>query len=245
MEVIAARGPVLVFFFDFSQLNSVRALPYVIEWHRRYADLGLSVIGVQAPRFPFGADPGTVRTGIERLGVEFPVVIDDRQELWYSYGCEGWPSLFLWGRGGILQWFHFGEGDYRSTEEAIQASLGKPGADADLPEPMGAIRETDVQGIEVIAPGAELIPAEGRAWTIEDDGDGFDIEYEGGGIHVTAGGTGRLLTVIDGLPSEAIEIEGPGLYTLAEHGRHGSHRIEIELVGSPEIWSVSFSPAPA
>ena len=176
MEVIAARGPVLVFFFDFSQLNSVRALPYVIEWHRRYRDLGLTVIGVQAPRFPFGADPGTVRTGIDRLGIEFPVVIDDRQELWYSYGCEGWPSLFLWGRGGILQWFHFGEGDYRSTEEAIQASLGKAGADAELPEPMGAIRETDVQGIEVIATGAELIPAEGRAWTVAEAGDGFDHE---------------------------------------------------------------------
>ena len=64
-------------------------------------------------------------------------------------------------------------------------------------------------------------------------------------MHVTAGATGWRRTVIDGLPSEAIEIEGPGLYTLAEHGRHGSHRIEIELVGSPEIWSVSFSPAPA
>ena len=175
MEVIAARGPVLVFFFDFSQLNSVRAMPYVIEWHRRYADLGLSVIGVQAPRFPFGADPGTVRTGIERLGVEFPVVIDDRQELWYSYGCEGWPSLFLWGRGGILQWFHFGEGDYRSTEEAIQASLGKPGADADLPEPMGAIRETDVQGIEVIAGAggpADAAVQQYLAGRLEDAGSG-------------------------------------------------------------------------
>ena len=132
-----------------------------------------------------------------------------------------------------------------TARTAIQASLGKAGADADLPEPMGAIRESDVQGIEVIAPGAELIPAEGRAWTVEEDGDGFDIEYEGGGIHVTAGASGSLLTVIDGVPSEAIEIDGPGLYTVAEHDRHGAHRIEIELVGSPEIWSVSFSPAPA
>ncbi len=143
------------------------------------------------------------------------MVLDDRNLLWTGYGCEGWPSLFLWGRGGILQWFHFGEGDYRSTEEAIQASLGKAGADAELPEPMGAIRETDVQGIEVIAPGAELIPAEGRAWTIEEDGEAFDIEYEGGGIHVTAGRLRTASAHRDRRRShaEAIEIDGPGLYT--------------------------------
>lgn len=243
MEVIAARGPVLVFFFDFSQLNSVRALPYVIEWHRRYSPLGLSVIGVQAPRFPFGADLESVRAGVKKLGIEFPVVIDDQQELWYSYGCEGWPSLFLWGRGGLLQWFHFGEGDYRSTEEEIRKHLGKPGADADLPDLMEPVRPTDEQGIEVIAPGAELIPAEGRAWTVAEDGNGFDIEYEGGGIHATAAGHGTLQLRLDGEFIESVPIDGPGLYTLAEHDRHGSHRIEIGLDGDPEIWSVSFSPA--
>ena len=29
---LTAAGPVLVHFFDFAQLNSVRALPYVIAW---------------------------------------------------------------------------------------------------------------------------------------------------------------------------------------------------------------------
>ena len=31
---LTAAGPVLVHFFDFAQLNSVRALPYAIEWDR-------------------------------------------------------------------------------------------------------------------------------------------------------------------------------------------------------------------
>ena len=81
------------------------------------------MIGVQAPRFPFGADPATVAAGLARLGVEFPVAIDAERELWHAYGCEGWPSLFLWSLGGALAWFHFGEGEYLATEEAIQEEL--------------------------------------------------------------------------------------------------------------------------
>ncbi|MGK2931478.1 MAG: redoxin domain-containing protein [Solirubrobacterales bacterium] len=242
MPVLAAKGPVLVHFFDFSQLNSVRTLPYIEEWNRRYRDFGLRVIGVQAPRFPFGSDPAEVEAGLELLGVDFPVLVDDGLALWHMYGCEGWPSLFLWGRGGILRWFQFGEGDYRGTEVAIQESLLGPDAEPNFPEPMDPVRPSDAEGIEVIAPGAELIPIDGRPWT-PTDGNVFDVEYEGGGVHATATGSGALVLAIDGEPAGQVEIDGAGLYTLAEHDRHGKHRIEIALDGDPGIWSVSFSPA--
>jgi hypothetical protein len=273
MAPLAAKGPVLVHFFDFSQLNSVRTLPYLIEWHRRYETMGLRVIGVQAPRFPFGADPETVRAGLERLGVSFPVVIDDQRILWNSYGCEGWPSLFLWGRGGRLKWFQFGEGEYRSTEEAIQAALAGPpdrcssaepeqdedtatateGTNGDrpdegrMPEPMSPLRPTDAEGAKVVPPGAELMPAGDRSWTIEEDGDFLEVTYEAGGVHATASGAGSIAFRLDGERTGLVEIDGPGLYSLAEHDRHGQHRVEIRLVegsdGPPELWSLSFSPA--
>ncbi len=265
MAVLASKGPVLVHFFDFSQLNSVRTLPYIREWHRRYEPLGLRVIGVQAPRFPSGAEPGAVTTGLGRLDIEFPVVIDDSRILWESYGCEGWPSLFLWGRGGRLKWFQFGEGEYRSTEEAIQAALGSPpdrcssdeqGAAEDreraaqqpnleMPEPMEPIRPSDAEGTLVVPPGAELMPAGDRPWTIADDGDFIEIQFDGGGIHATAEGEGGISLVLDGSPAGTVEIDGPGLYELAEYEFHGTHRVELTLTGSPAIWSFSFSPAPA
>lgn len=243
MAPLAAKGPVLVHFFDFSQLNSVRTLPYLNEWYRRYKDEGLTVIGVQAARFEFGSDPDVVEAGLKKLGVEFPVLIDEGMALWHMYGCEGWPSLFLWGRGGLLKWFQFGEGDYHSTEEAIQEQLRAGDEEREFPAPMAPVRATDAEGIEVIAPGAELIPVEGRPWTRVEDGAAFDVEYEGGGIHVTASGKGTLVLALDGEPIESVEIDGPGLYTLALHEEHGSHRMEIALDGDPEIWSVSFSPS--
>ena len=51
MPALTAGGPALVHFLDFAQLNSVRTLPYVSEWARRYREAGLSVIGVQSPPF--------------------------------------------------------------------------------------------------------------------------------------------------------------------------------------------------
>ena len=56
MAELAAAGPVLVHFFDFAQLNSVRALPYAIEWDARYRDAGLTTLGIHSPRFRFTAE---------------------------------------------------------------------------------------------------------------------------------------------------------------------------------------------
>src|ERR1700754_2835665 len=140
MPALTAGGPPLVPFFAFAQLNSVRTLPDVGEWARRYREAGLSVIGVKAPRFPFGADREVVAAGLARLGGEVPVGVGAERDLWEAYGCEGWPSLFLWSLGGALSWFHFGEGEYLGTEMAIQEELREADARRSLPDPMTPLR---------------------------------------------------------------------------------------------------------
>src|ERR1044072_7936898 len=72
MPALTAAGPVLVHFIDFAQLNSARTLPYLIEWERRYRDAGLRVLGVQAPRFPFGAERSAVEAGLGRARRRVP-----------------------------------------------------------------------------------------------------------------------------------------------------------------------------
>lgn len=241
MTRLSAVGPVLVHVFDFAQLNSVRTLPYVEEWHRRYAEAGLAVIGVQAPRFPFGSRTDAVAEGLRRLGVSFPSAIDGEREIWRAYGCEGWPSLFLWGRGGVLRWFHFGEGEYRASEEAIQEELREADGVVELPPPMEPLRATDAAGIEVIAPTPELFPAEGKPWTLA-DGPGFVVEYEAGGAAATVAGDGELALNLDGRILEPVRVAGAGLYDLVEHPVHEPHRLAIDLEGPVQLWSVSFTP---
>src|SRR3954447_17771703 len=146
VERICARGPLLVHFVDAAHLSSARTIPYVSAWEGRYRDLGLTVVGVNSPRFPFTADPGKLGAALGRLGVRFPVAADSRYEIWHAYGCTGWPSLFLWGVGGALRWFHFGEGEYAATEDAIQDELRADDPDLELPELLPPLRPCDAPG---------------------------------------------------------------------------------------------------
>jgi hypothetical protein len=243
MPELTAAGPALVHFVDFAQLNSVRTLPYLSEWTRRYADHGLRTIGVQAPRFPFGADRGAVAEGLKRLGLGFPIAVDAEHDLWHAYGCTGWPSLFLWRQGGALAWFHFGEGEYRATEEAIQAELREMDALRDLPEPMSPLRPTDAPDARVMAPTPEIFPGGSweRPWTAGEDGDELEIPYEAGGAYATVEGSGEIALELDGASTETVRVDGPALYTLAEHPRHEQHSLTLRPSPGLRIWSLSFA----
>lgn len=239
MPNLTAAGPVLVHFLDFAQLNSVRTLPYLAEWDRRYREAGLTTLGVQAPRFPFGSDPSQVSTGLADLGVTFPMAIDAERELWLSYGCEGWPSLFLWTNGGALSWFHFGEGEYLGTEMAIQEELRELDALRSLPEPMDPLRPSDSPGAKVMPPTPEIFP--GGSWEQPWTGGALELDYEAGGAHATVEGTGTLSVMVDGSDPHHLRIDGARLYELTSHDRHEAHH--LQLVPSPglQIWSVSFA----
>jgi len=243
MPLLQAGGPVLVHFFDFAQLNSVRTLPYVKEWARRYRDAGLRTVGVQAPRFPFGADRETVARGVKRLGLAFPVAIDAERDLWHAYGCEGWPSLFLWRRGGALAWFHFGEGEYQGTEEAIQSVLRELDALRELPAAIAPLRPTDAPGARVMAPTPEHFPGGSweRPWVAGEEGDELEIPYEAGGSYVTVEGNGGIAARLDGKPIEPIAVKGPALYTLTKHERHEKHTLTLRPSSGLKIWSLSFA----
>jgi hypothetical protein len=243
MPALTAGGPALVHFIDFAQLNSVRTLPYLEEWSRRYREAGLSVIGVQTPRFPFGADPEALAAGLRKLGVEFPVAIDAERRLWDAYGCEGWPSLFLWSLGGALAWAHFGEGEYRATEEAIQEELREIDALRQLPEPIAPIRPTDAAGATVISPTPEIFPGGSweRPWTAAEDGDDLAVDYQAGGAFATVEGAGEIAVELDGEWLAPVPTTGPGLYRLAEHPSHEAHSLVLRPTPGLRIWSLSFA----
>ncbi|MBW8059601.1 MAG: hypothetical protein FVQ78_04555 [Solirubrobacterales bacterium] len=198
---------------------------------------------MQAPRFPFGADRDTVAAGLKRLGVRFPVALDTQRELWHAYGCEGWPSLFLWKAGGALAWFHFGEGEYLGTEEAVQTELRELDALAELPAPMTPLRATDAPAARVMPPTEELFPGGSwkQPWTAGEDGAELAIPYEAGGAYATVEGSGSLHTALDDAAPKAIPIDGAGLYELATHQRHESHRLLLRPDRLLRVWSISFS----
>jgi hypothetical protein len=242
MSELTATGPVLVHFFDFAQLNSVRALPYVLEWNRRYAPLGLTVLGIHSPRFRFSGEHDVVAAGVAGLGVEHAVAVDSNYAIWHDYGCKGWPSLFLWGRGGTLSWAHFGEGEYRATEEALQNELRGDDLTAELPPPMEPLRPTDAPGALVAPPSAEVFPGGSPAegWEPATGDDRLELAYEAGGAYLVAEGTGELRAGLDG--AEPQLLSGSGLIEIAQHPRHERHDLAIEASPAARVWAISFAP---
>ena len=243
IETLVAARPVLVHFFDFAQLNSVRTLPYLSAWSDRYRDEGLAVLGVHTPRFPFTAHRDAVVTAVARLEIPYPVAVDSGSRVWRAYGCEGWPSLFLWGRGGALSWFHFGEGEYRATEEAIQQLIVEARPGARLPDPLPPLRASDAPGALVVPPSEEVFPGGSaeRPWKARFGSPPIELEYTAGGAFAAADGEGALELELDGGACAPIAVHGPGLYELVRHDRHEQHRIALRPSSGVRVWSLSYA----
>jgi hypothetical protein len=223
MDRLLGRHAVLVEFWDFARVNSIRTLPYLQGWHARYAGAGLQVIGVHSPGYSFGRDRELVERAVERLGIEYPVALDPDLEVWRLYGNRGWPGRYLFDRRGILRWIHYGEGDYAGTEAAIQDALRELDPELDLPEPLDPVRPEDEPGALLEPQTADIaLPRDRerlelvRDWT---DGDDWIEAADAGaaaGFSFRAGGAFAVLSGADVEPGlyeteGSVVAEDPGL----------------------------------
>ena len=108
------RGKVvLVNFWTYSCINSLRELPYVKAWAAKYKDAGLVVIGVHSPEFGFERDRTNVKNAVSDLKVVFPVAIDSNHSIWQAFRNKYWPGDYMIDAKGRIRYRHFGEGDYK------------------------------------------------------------------------------------------------------------------------------------
>ena len=221
IDTLLGRHAVLIEFWDFARINSLRTLPYMKAWHERYSGAGLAVFGVHTPGYSFGRDRGAVERAVERLGVSYPVCLDMDYEVWRAYSVRGWPARYLFDRRGLLRWFHFGEGDYEGTERAIQEMLLEIDPELDLPDPLAPLRPEDAPGVVLEAQTADIaLPADReRVELVRDwlDGEDYIEAADAGGAASAEFRAGAAWAVL----SEG-GLEEPGLYetdgtVVAEH----------------------------
>ena len=118
------RGKVvLVDFWEYTCVNCLRTLPYLREWYARYHKDGFVIVGVHTPEFSFSSERANVEAALPRLGVTWPVVLDDDYAIWKRYHNSIWPHEFLYDADGKLIENEVGEGNYQLTEAKIQAAL--------------------------------------------------------------------------------------------------------------------------
>jgi cytochrome c biogenesis protein CcdA/thiol-disulfide isomerase/thioredoxin len=120
------RGKVvLVDFWTYSCVNCLRTLPFVRAWAARYHTSGLVVVGVHTPEFAFEKEAANVRENVRRLAVRYPVALDSDYGTWNAWHNQYWPAKYLIDRRGHVRYYHYGEGEYDRTEQAIRGLLAE------------------------------------------------------------------------------------------------------------------------
>lgn len=115
---------VVVDFWTYSCINCIRTLPYLNNWHEKYAKDGLVILGVHAPEFAFERIPENVEMAVKEYGVKYPVALDNDFSTWKNYNNRFWPAKYIIDKDGNVRYQHFGEGKYDETEEVIATLLG-------------------------------------------------------------------------------------------------------------------------
>jgi cytochrome c biogenesis protein CcdA/thiol-disulfide isomerase/thioredoxin len=138
------RGRVIVVdFWTYSCVNCLRTLPYLRAWDETYREDGLTVVGVHTPEFAFEREEENVEAAVRRLGVRYPVALDNDFATWNAFRNRYWPAKYVLDREGRIRYTHFGEGEYGRTEQVIRQLLAENG--------------TEVRGRSATGP-AERIP---------------------------------------------------------------------------------------
>jgi thiol-disulfide isomerase/thioredoxin len=118
------RGQVVLLdMWTFGCINCRNVIPSLREWHNKYADQGLVVIGNHFPEFDYERDLNNLKDAVQRLDVPYAVAQDNDGGTWQAYRTRYWPSLFLIDKRGHLRYTHIGEGAYGDTEQAIRDLL--------------------------------------------------------------------------------------------------------------------------
>ena len=84
------------------------------------------MIGVHYPEFSYEEKLENVQEATVRLGIDYPVAIDNDGVTWRAYQQRYWPTRYIVDKQGHIRYKHIGEGAYEETETIIQLLMAEP-----------------------------------------------------------------------------------------------------------------------
>ena len=238
---------VLVDFWAYSCINCQRELPHVEAWDKAYASDGLEVVGVHTPEYAFEHVPSNVAAGVRRLGLTFPVALDNSYGTWNAYDNQSWPASYLIDASGQIRHVSIGEGDYGGEEQLIRQLLSAahpgialpratdvpdttPEDTAQTPETyLGAERQQGYHGSAPYATGQFAAPA-----TLPADSFALAGAWTIGQESITAG-QGAGITLAFHASKVYLDVGGTGTLTVSG----GGTSTVIRISGAPDIYTVA------
>jgi len=261
---------VLVDFWTYSCINCLRTLPHLKAWDRAYRSAGLRIVGIHSPEFAFEHVPDNVRAAVKRLGLRYPVGLDNDFDTWRAYRNDYWPAKYLIDRSGHVRFTHFGEGSYGETESRIRRLLGEKvkarrtsvadetPREITTPESyLGYARLASFAGsvafdqqAQYRFPKRPLSPNElayAGNWTVHksrilagEDAQ-LRLRFQARDIFLVLGGEGRVSVRVNGRLLHTEHVSGnPRLYTLARFGTLRTGVLELRFTPGLEGYAFTF-----
>jgi thiol-disulfide isomerase/thioredoxin len=248
VSLAALRGKVvLVDFWAYSCINCQRELPHVEAWYKDYAADGLEVVGVHTPEYAFEHVPSNVAAGVSRLGLTFPVALDNSYGTWNAYDNQSWPAAYLIDAAGQIRHISIGEGDYTGEEQFVRQLLtaAHPGVAlpkaTDVPDTtptdasqtpetyLGSERQQGYTGTTPYQTGQFTLPPNlaansfslGGSWTVAQQS-------------ITAG-KGAAIKLAFHASDVYLDVGGTGTLTVSTGGASKTIRVS----GAPDIYTVA------
>jgi thiol-disulfide isomerase/thioredoxin len=261
------RGKVvLVDFWTYSCINCLRTLPHLKAWYAAYHARGLEIVGVHTPEFAFERVASNVSAATRRLGVTWPVALDNDYATWKAFGNQYWPAEYLIDKRGRLRNVHFGEGEYPQTEASIRELLGEAGprarpvVDATPDRLLTPETYLGYQRLDRYAgsPLREDAPAVYRAprvlppneiayagrWTVGPQriaaggAARLYLHFVAKKVFLVLGGRGHVDVLVNGRPRRTVAVRGDRLYTLRDAGYADA---TMELRFTPGVSAYAFT----
>jgi cytochrome c biogenesis protein CcdA/thiol-disulfide isomerase/thioredoxin len=263
------RGKVvLVDFWTYSCINCLRTLPHLKAWDATYRKQGLVILGVHTPEFAFEHVASNVRAAVERLGIRYPVVQDNRFKTWDNYSNQYWPAEYLIDKTGHVRHTHFGESRYGETEQLIRRLLGARGAKspqlADA-TPTGLLTPETYLGYErlnnyvgtPVSPDIEApyrlpdrLPqntiAYGGQWKIDAEratavrASHLALHFNAKNVYIVLGGKGTVRATVDGKLVKTIPVTEQKLYTVRASTRTADETVDLSFTPGVQAYSFTF-----
>ncbi len=239
LTLAGLRGRVvLVDFWTYSCINCLRTLPHLKAWDAAYRKAGLTIVGVHSPEFAFERVPSNVRSATHRLGVRYPVALDNDFATWRAYSNDYWPAEYLIDKTGRIRHEHFGEGNYDETESIIRRLLGehvrsrRTSVADDTPNEIttpesylgyARLERLANPGVKLDAESTYAFPARplpqdalayaGR-WKVEPsrivagEHARLRLQFQARRIFIVLAGSGRVVIAVDGRPLPDVRVSG-------------------------------------
>ena len=209
-----------------------------------------------------------MRENVRKLGVRYPVALDNDFVTWQSWHNQYWPAKYLIDKQGHVRYFHFGEGDYSKTEDAIRTLLGTdaPAATQLADEsPHGQITPGDLPRLRTPRPLRRRAGREGQAARLHlparlceerarlqrhlDRGGrarvaglsaGLRLQYRARDVYLVLTGKGKVDVLVDGKPERTVRVTDDRLYTLVQRPRLDEHLLELRFTPGVAAYAFTF-----